>query len=85
MLGEACKAIVDGFTNVPGPAPDSKRRDMYVSLIASLLAFIIALVIIGLFGKLLWNGVIVDLFSFAKPARSVWQLIGLMVFLALIR
>ena len=85
MLNTACKAIVDGFTNVPGPAPDSKRRDMYVELIASLLAFVIALVIIGLFGKLLWNNVVVDLFTFAKPARSVWQLIGLMVFMALIR
>jgi hypothetical protein len=85
MLASACKAMVDGFTNVPGPAPDSRRRDMYVELIASILAFVIALVIIGLFGKLLWNGVVVELFSFAKPARSVWQLIGLMVFLALIR
>jgi hypothetical protein len=84
MLKDACRAIIDGFTDVPGPAQPN-RREMYVSLVASLLAFIIALAIIGLFGKLLWNGVVVELFSFAKPARSVWQLIGLMVFLALIR
>lgn len=84
MLEGACRAIVDGFTDVPGSAEHS-RREMYVSLIASLLAFIIALVIIGLFGKLLWNNVVVELFSFAKPARSVFQLIGLMIFIALIR
>lgn len=84
MLEGACRAIVDGFTDVPGSA-QANRREMYVSLVASLLAFIIALVIIGLFGKLLWNGVVTELFTFAKPARSVWQLIGLMVFMALIR
>jgi hypothetical protein len=49
------------------------------------MAFAIALVIVGLFGKLLWNGVVVELFTFAKPVRSVWQIIGLMVFLSLIR
>lgn len=83
MLQEACRAVVDGFTDVPGP--DNKRREMYVNLVAGLMAFAIALVIVGLFGKLLWNGVVVELFTFAKPVRSVWQIIGLMVFLSLIR
>lgn len=83
MLKEACYAMVDGFTDLSGP--ESRRREMYVSLVASLLAFVIALVIIGFFGKMLWNGVMIELFTFAKPVRSVWQIIGLMVFLALIR
>lgn len=83
MLKEACYAMVDGFTDLSGP--ESRRREMYVSLVASLLAFVIALVIVGFFGKMLWNGVMIELFTFAKPVRSVWQIIGLMVFLALIR
>jgi hypothetical protein len=83
MLGQACYALVDGFTDVSGP--ESKRREMYVSLVASLLAFVVALVIVGLFGKLLWNNVVVELFTFAKPVRSVWQIIGLMIFLALMK
>jgi hypothetical protein len=53
--------------------------------VASLLAFVVALVIVGLFGKLLWNNVVVELFTFAKPVRSVWQIIGLMIFLALMK
>ena len=83
MLKEACYAMVDGFTDLSGP--ESRRREMYVSLVASLLAFAIALVVVGFFGKMLWNGVMIELFTFAKPVRSVWQIIGLMVFLALIR
>lgn len=83
MLKEACYAMVDGFTDLSGP--ESRRREMYVSLVASLLAFVIALVVVGFFGKMLWNGVMIELFTFAKPVRSVWQIIGLMVFLALIR
>jgi hypothetical protein len=38
-----------------------------------------------LVGKWLWNNVIIDLFTIAKPVRSIWQILGLMIFLALIR
>jgi hypothetical protein len=62
-----------------------KKKDIYVELLAVLLAFVISLVILGFVGQLLWNNVVMDLFAFAKPARSVWQIIGLMVFLSLIR
>jgi hypothetical protein len=34
---------------------------------------------------LLWNGVVVELVTIAKPARSFWQIIGLMIILALLR
>lgn len=83
MLQQACYALVDGFTDLSGP--ESKRREMYVSLTASIIAFIVALIIVAFFGKMLWNGVIIELFTVAKPVRSVWQIVGLMVFLALIR
>jgi len=49
-----------------------------------LLAFVLSFVILAFVGKLLWNNVIVDLFSFAKPAKSFWQIIGLMIFMGLI-
>jgi hypothetical protein len=42
-------------------------------------------VILAFIGKYIWNNVIVDLFSFAKPAKSFWQIIGLMIFMALVR
>jgi len=41
------------------------------------------MVILGFVGKLLWNEVVVELISVAKPARSVWHIIGLMIFTTL--
>lgn len=81
-LTTACRAAVEGFTNNTDPG---KKRDIYVDTIAVLLAFTFSLVILGFLGKWLWNSVVVELFSIAKPARSFWQIIGLMVFISLIR
>jgi hypothetical protein len=83
ILSSAARAAVEGFTS--STQDPVKRKDIYMELLAVLLAFVISLVILGFVGQLLWNNVVMDLFSFAKPARSVWQIIGLMIFLSLIR
>ena len=83
ILGSACRAAVEGFAS--SNQDPVKKRDIYVELLAALLAFVISLVVLGFVGQLLWNNVVMELFSFAKPARSVWQIIGLMFFLSLIR
>ena len=80
-LSSACRAAVEGFADT---APNNKR-EVYADTVAVLLSFVVALVVLAFVGKLLWNNVIVDLFSFAKPARSFWQIIGLMFFLSLVR
>lgn len=77
----ACRATVESFADT---APNVKR-EVYADSVAVLLAFVLAFVILAFVGKLLWNNVVVDLFSFAKPARSFWQIIGLMIFVSLIR
>jgi len=76
-------AAVEAFTDLSGS--DSKRRDLYMELVSSILAYIIAVALISLVGKWLWNNVIIELFSVAKPAKSIWQILGLMIFLSLIR
>jgi hypothetical protein len=81
VLNAAVKAGVEGFLDT-GNAEN--RRRAYVDFTATVLVFIITFVILGFVGKFLWNGIIVDLFSFAKPARSVWQILGLMIFVYLI-
>lgn len=82
LIGSACKAAVEGFA---GTSEDpSKRKAIYTEVLATLLAFVISLVILGFVGKLLWNGVVVELFTFAKPARSFWQILGLMIFVSLL-
>lgn len=82
ILNSACKAAVEGFTN--GSVDPAKRKDIYTDFIAVFLAFLLSIVILGFVGKLLWNNVVVELFSFAKPARSFWQILGLMVFVSLV-
>ena len=82
-LQSLVSAGLEAFTDMSGS--DSKRRDVYMELVSSILAFLLAVAIVSLVGKWLWNNVIIDLFSVAKPAKSIWQILGLMIFLSLIR
>lgn len=80
-IQSACRAAVEGFADT---APNAKR-EIYADSVSVLLAFVLAFVLLAFVGKLLWNNVVVDLFSFAKPAKSFWQIIGLMIFINLVR
>ncbi len=82
-LQSLVSAGLEAFTDMSGS--DSKRRDVYMELVSSILAFLLAIAIVSLVGKWLWNNVIIELFSVAKPAKSIWQILGLMIFLSLIR
>lgn len=81
LVNVATKAGVEAFV---GTQNSQSRRDAYVEFVAFLLAFIISLILLGFLGKWLWNEVVVDLFSFAKPARSLWQIVGLMFFVSIV-
>ena len=74
------RSCLEGFVN---PDDTKEKKDAYVSLAAGVITFVIALIILSLIGKLLWNGVITQLFSFAKPASSYLQILGLFVFTSL--
>lgn len=81
MLQQAARSAIEGFTS--GKDAD-KKRDAYVDFLSVLVAFVVALVILGFIGKLLWNSVVVELFTIAKPAKSFWQIIGLMILVSLL-
>jgi len=81
VFGAAARSLVEGFADTP----TVRKREVYTDTLAVLLAFVVAAVVLAFVGKLLWNSVIVDLFEFAKPARSFWQILGLMVFVSLVR
>jgi hypothetical protein len=83
MVGKGIvKAVISGFTDMPGS--DTRRSEMYIDVVASLISFMIAIIIVSFVGKWLWNNVVVDLFTIAKPARSIWQILGLMVMISLL-
>jgi hypothetical protein len=54
-------------------------------VIASIVALVISITIIAFVGKWLWNNSVVELFTFVRPVRSVWQIIALMFLLSLFR
>jgi hypothetical protein len=83
VLKDIVYASVDAFTDMSGS--DSKRREAYMEIIASIMSFLIAVVIISFIGKWIWNNIVLDLFTIVKPVKSIWQILGLMIFLALIR
>ena len=81
MIRNATQALVDGFS--PNPLDPVSSRRSYADFLAAMFAFAITIVLIAFVGKWLWNEVVVELFSIAKPAKSVWQLLGLFVFIGL--
>ena len=76
---------VEGFTRsavdyaTSGPGNLNSFRDM----LASVLSLFLSIAIVAFVGKFLWNETVADLFTFARPVKSVWQIIGLMILLRL--
>ena len=83
MLRELCRAGVEGMTDMSGST--TGRREIYKELVAQIMALVIAILIIAFVGKWLWNNSVAELFTFTRPARSVWQIIALMLFVSLFR
>jgi hypothetical protein len=84
LLNATMRAIVDGFTN-PGASEVHRQAPIYAEALAALLGFLLAIAIVSLVGLWLWNYSVVPLFEFARPAKSIFQILGLMVFIALVR
>ena len=79
MLRNVANAAVEGFLN----GNVDQKRQAYADFVAAVLAYILAILLIALIGKYLWNGIVVDLVSVAKPAKSFWQILGLMIFISI--
>ena len=81
VVGSVMRAGAEGFVSNGNV---SQKRQAYMDFVVSLLTFVVVILLLSFFGKFLWNNVVVDLFSFAKPAKSLWQILGLMVFIGLV-
>ena len=57
----------------------SPARGAVVSIISLVIMFALILFI----GKYLWNNVLVSLIPAVKPAKSVWQILGLAILLSM--
>ena len=77
--------VAEGFVSGMMTTQKSEKRiDSYVSFLAGVLSFIISLVILAFVGKMLWNSAVTDLFTCVKPAKSIWHILGLMIFVSLV-
>jgi hypothetical protein len=83
MLQALCRAGLECMTDMPGSS--SNRHESYKSVVAAILSLVIAILIISFVGKYLWNVSVAELFTFARPVQSVWQIIALMLLLSLFR
>ena len=81
LISAVTRTGVEGFIN---PEDAKQKNEAYADLVVVLITFVIALLLLSLIGKLLWNGVIVELFSGVRPAKSVLQILGLFVFVSLL-
>ena len=83
IVNATLRAAVEGYTN-PGGTEAYKSPPAYAEAIAAILAFAISIIIVSLIGLWLWNFSVVPLFEFARPAKSVFQILGLMLFVSLV-
>jgi hypothetical protein len=81
MLRDLCRAGIEGMTDMSG----SGRYQMYKELVATILSLVISIAIMAFVGKFLWNTTVAELFTIVRPVRSAWQIIGLMLLMALLR
>lgn len=58
-------------------------NESFAGMLGYLVALIISLVIVSLFGQYFWNNSVVKLVSIAKPSTSFLNILGLFVFIRL--
>lgn len=63
--------------------PEPEKQSAKIVLVSLLTVFVIFILIL-LVGKYLWNSVLVDLIPAVKPAKSIWQILGLSILLSLV-
>lgn len=56
---------------------NNDHKDDYKAFIVAIGSFIIITILLCLFGKYLWNSVLVVLIPAIKPATSVFQILGM--------
>ena len=83
LINSAMRAMVEGYTN-PGGAEAYKAPPAYAEALAALFGFVLAILLLSFIGMWLWNYSVVPLFEFARPAKSILQILGLVLFITLV-
>jgi hypothetical protein len=81
-LANALNAVLSNTEAFQGYGQADKSMTSRVALV-SMATLLIMFALILLLGKWLWNAVLVALVPAVKPAKSVWQILGLAVLIGL--
>ncbi len=81
-LANALNAVLSNTEAFQGYGQADKSMTSRVALV-SMATLLIMFALILLLGKWLWNTVLVALLPAVKPAKSVWQILGLAVLIGL--
>lgn len=65
-------------------ADELKENVFQRHAIAFFFAAIIVEILVLVFGKFLWNHILVNIVTIAKPATSIWQILGISILLKLL-
>lgn len=90
MFGGAVSSAIDHavtpffVTETFDGSTASPEKETGKAALVSFLTLIVILLLLLLVGKYLWNTVLVSLMPFIKPAKSIWQILGLSILLGLI-
>lgn len=89
MLGGAISsaigaAVTPFYTTETFESDSPAARDSNKAALVSFLTLLVIFLLLLVTGRLLWNSVLVELFPFVKPAKSIWQILGLSILLSLI-
>jgi|UniRef100_A0A6C0KVQ7 hypothetical protein len=89
MFGGAVSSAIDHvvtpfFTTETFEGSPAPEKESGKAALVSFLTLIVILLLLLLVGKYLWNTVLVSLMPFIKPAKSIWQILGLSILLGLI-
>jgi hypothetical protein len=87
FLAPAVNAAIEGFSFAHTEPFESQTGVGYAPARTALVALITAAIIFGIIlivGKYLWNNILHELVPAIKPAKSVWQILGIAVLLSLL-
>ena len=89
MFGGAISSAIDAavtpfYTTETFESDTPASRDSNKAAVVSFLTLLVIFILLLVTGRLLWNSVLVELFPFVKPAKSIWQILGLSILLGLI-
>jgi hypothetical protein len=91
MIGSAVSGVVEAFLDSTGFAqtesfesPTGYAVMNGKSAVISIVTLVIMFGLILFLGKYLWNEVLTALVPGVKPAKNVWQILGLAILIALL-